>query len=143
MGIMETINQQQLKKGIPTFRPGDLVRVHAKITEGEKQRVQVFEGIVIKRKGGGVQETFTVRKMSYGVGVERIFPLHSPTIDKIEVKTRGKVRRAKLYYLRDLTGRSARIEQRKEDYGTAAVASEVAPELIAEAASVESSQDAK
>ncbi|PIR20666.1 MAG: 50S ribosomal protein L19 [Deltaproteobacteria bacterium CG11_big_fil_rev_8_21_14_0_20_47_16] len=136
MNIMEEISKQQLKKNIPTFRSGDLVRVHAKITEGEKQRIQIFEGIVIKRKGGDIHETFTVRKMSSGVGVERVFPLHSPMIDKIEVKTRGKVRRAKLYYLRELTGRSARIEQRKHDYGTAAVVAEVAPELISEAAAV-------
>jgi large subunit ribosomal protein L19 len=119
---MDTVNRQQLKKGIPTFRPGDVVRVHAKITEGEKQRIQIFEGVVIKRKGGGIQETFTVRKMSFGVGVERVFPVHSPMIDKIEVKNRGKVRRAKLYYLRDLSGRSARIAQSKEEYGTAAEA---------------------
>jgi len=132
MDIMETINAKQLKKSIPAFRPGDLVRVHAKITEGEKQRVQIFEGVVIKRKGGGIQETFTVRKMSYGVGVERVFPVHSPMIDKIEVKNRGKVRRAKLYYLRDLTGRSARIEQRKEEFGSADAAAEAAPEVIAQ-----------
>lgn len=121
MATMEQINSRQLKKNIPAFRTGDVVRVHAKITEGEKQRVQIFEGLVIKRKGGAIQETFTVRKISYGVGVERVFPVHSPMIDKIEVKTRGKVRRAKLYYLRDLSGRSARIAN-KDEFGTAAEA---------------------
>lgn len=131
MNIMETINKRQLKKSVPTFRPGDLVRVHAKITEGEKQRIQIFEGVVIKRKGGAIQETFTVRKMSYGVGVERVFPLHSPMIDKIEVKQRGTVRRAKLYYLRDLTGRSARITEKKGEYGTAAEALAVEENLVA------------
>lgn len=135
MSVMEAINKNQKKKDIPTFRPGDLVRVHAKITEGEKQRIQVFEGVVIKRKGGDIQETFTVRKVSCGVGVERIFPVHSPMIDKIEVKSRGKVRRAKLYYLRDLSGRSARIAEDRQEYGTAAVALEVEPAAPVEAAS--------
>lgn len=132
MNIMEAINKSQKKKGIPAFRPGDVVRVHARITEGEKQRIQVFEGVVIKRKGGDIQETFTVRKVSYGVGVERIFPVHSPMIDKIEVKSRGKVRRAKLYYLRDLSGRSARIAGDRQEYGTAAAA--LAVETVAPAA---------
>ncbi len=134
MNIIETVNKQQMKKKVPLFRPGDVVRVHAKITEGEKQRIQVFEGVVIKRKGGDIQETFTVRKVSYGVGVERIFPVHSPMIDKIEVRSRGKVRRAKLYYLRDLSGRSARISENRQEYGTAAAA--LAAEVV-ELASVE------
>ncbi len=120
MGLMENINKQQMKTDIPEFRPGDQVRVHAKITEGEKQRIQIFEGVVIKRKGGSIQEMFTVRKVSNGIGVERIFPLHSPMIEKIEVKQRGKVRRSKLYYLRDLSGRSARIEENKDHYVKAA-----------------------
>ncbi len=132
MNIIESVSQRQLKKNIPVFRPGDTVRVHAKITEGEKQRIQIFEGVVIKRKGGSIQEMFTVRKVSNGVGVERVFPLHSPMIDKIEVKTRGKVRRAKLYYLRDLSGRSARIAS-MDDYGTAAAALPVTnAEVVAE-----------
>lgn len=135
MNIMEEINKIQLKKDIPTFRPGDLVRVHAKITEGEKQRIQVFEGVVIKRKGGDIQETFTVRKVSYGIGVERIFPLHSPMIDKIEVKSRGKVRRAKLYYLRDLSGRSARITEDRQEYSNAAKAAGAVAVAPVEAAS--------
>lgn len=134
MNIMEEINKIQLKKDIPTFRPGDLVRVHAKITEGEKQRIQVFEGVVIKRKGGSIQETFTVRKVSYGIGVERIFPLHSPMIDKIEVKSRGKVRRAKLYYLRDLSGRSARITEDRQEYSKSAKAPVVVAVAPVEAA---------
>lgn len=135
MVTMDQINSRQLKKTVPAFRAGDVVRVHAKITEGEKQRIQIFEGLVIKRKGGAIQETFTVRKISYGIGVERVFPVHSPMIDKIEVRSRGKVRRAKLYYLRELSGRSARIEKTNE-YGTAAAALAVevaaAPVVVAE-----------
>jgi large subunit ribosomal protein L19 len=96
---------------LPSFRPGDTLRVHVKVIEGSRERIQVFEGVVIKRRGGGISETFTVRKMSYGVGVERTFPLHSPKIDKIEVARRGKVRRAKLYYLRGLHGKAARIQE--------------------------------
>jgi large subunit ribosomal protein L19 len=108
--IIDTIEAGQLKKDIPDFKVGDTVRVHAKIIEGDKERIQVFEGAVISRANGGNRATFTVRKISYGVGVERIFPLHSPRIDKIEVVTRGKVRRAKLYYLRELSGKAARIK---------------------------------
>ncbi|MEH7145135.1 50S ribosomal protein L19, partial [Priestia megaterium] len=102
---------EQLKTDLPTFRPGDTVRVHVNIVEGTRERVQVFEGVVIKRRGGGISETFTVRKISYGVGVERTFPLHTPKIAKIEVMRRGKVRRAKLYYLRELRGKAARIKE--------------------------------
>lgn len=105
---------RQLKKGLPGFRPGDTVRVHTKIKEGDKERIQIFEGVVIKRKGSTNRATFTVRKISYGVGVERIFPLHSPQIDRIEVRQKGRVRRAKLYYLRKLAGRAARITEKKE-----------------------------
>lgn len=140
MVTMEEINKRQLKKSVPEFRAGDVVRVHAKITEGEKQRIQIFEGLVIKRKGGSIQEMFTVRKMSNGVGVERIFPLHSPMIDKIEVRSRGKVRRAKLYYLRDLSGRSARIEEIKS-FGTAAAVT--AAENAAAPAVVSETEDSK
>ncbi|MDI1795091.1 50S ribosomal protein L19, partial [Staphylococcus aureus] len=96
---------------LPSFRPGDTLRVHVRIIEGTRERIQVFEGVVIKRRGGGVSETFTVRKISSGVGVERTFPLHTPKIEKIEVKRRGKVRRAKLYYLRSLRGKAARIQE--------------------------------
>ena len=108
------LEQAQIRSDIPSFRPGDTLRVHVKVTEGNRSRVQVFQGIVIRRQGGGVRETFTVRKISYGVGVERTFPVHTPAIDKIEVVTRGRVRRAKLYYLRDLRGKAARIRERRE-----------------------------
>jgi len=107
---IDAIEAGQLKTDIPDFKVGDTVRVHAKIIEGDKERIQVFEGAVISRANGGNRATFTVRKISYGVGVERIFPLHSPRIDKIEVVTRGRVRRAKLYYLRELSGKAARIK---------------------------------
>lgn len=103
--LIEEITKEQLRTDIPDFRPGDTVRVHVKVIEGSRERIQVFEGVVIKRRGGGISETFTVRKVSYGVGVERTFPLHTPKIAKIEVVRRGKVRRAKLYYLRNLRGK--------------------------------------
>jgi large subunit ribosomal protein L19 len=109
--IIESIEQQQLKEGQPAFRPGDNLRIHVRIVEGDKERIQLFEGVCIRRSGGSVRETFTVRKTSYGVGVERTFPLHSPRVDKIEVVSYGKVRRAKLYYLRELSGKAARIEE--------------------------------
>ncbi len=112
MGQIQKIGKEALRSDRPDFRPGDTVRVHVRITEGDKQRLQVFEGIVISRKRGGVSSTFTVRKMSYGVGVERIFPLHSPVVDKIEVRARGRVRRSRLFYLRDRTGKAARIRGR-------------------------------
>jgi len=110
MSILETLEMAQLRQDIPDFKAGDTVRVHVKVVEGNRERVQMFEGIVIARRGGGIRETFTVRRVSYGVGVERVFPLHSPRLDKIEVMRRGRVRRAKLYYLRNLTGKAARIE---------------------------------
>ena len=113
MNVIDELEKSQMRMDIPDFRSGDTVRVHFRITEGDKERIQVFEGVVIARKGGGSKETFTVRKVSYGVGVERILPLHSPQIDKIEVVRLGKVRRAKLYYLRDLRGKAARISERK------------------------------
>ena len=109
--IIDTIEQAQLKDNIPDFRPGDTVQVHVKVVEGTRERIQVFEGVVIRRKGGGIRETFTVRRVAYGVGVERTFPVHSPKVEKIEVKRHGKVRRAKLYYLRNLTGKAARIKE--------------------------------
>lgn len=111
MNIVQEITREQLRQDIPAFRPGDTLRVHVKVVEGSRERIQVFEGVVIKRRGGGISETFTVRKISYGVGVERTFPLHTPKIDKIEVTRRGKVRRAKLYYLRSLRGKAARIQE--------------------------------
>ena len=111
MNIIDGIEAGQLKDHQPQFRSGDTLRVHVRIIEGEKERIQVFEGVCIRRSGGGSRETFTVRKTSYGVGVERTFPLHSPRIDKIDVTARGKVRRAKLYYLRELSGKAARIQE--------------------------------
>ncbi|MDD9270262.1 50S ribosomal protein L19 [Paenibacillus sp. GCM10023248] len=111
MNLIQEITKEQLRTDIPSFRPGDTLKVHVKVIEGSRERIQLFEGVVIKRHGGGISETFTVRKISYGVGVERTFPLHSPRIEKIEVARRGKVRRAKLYYLRGLRGKAARIKE--------------------------------
>jgi large subunit ribosomal protein L19 len=111
--IIEAIEREQLQQNLPDFKPGDSVKVHVKVIEGEKERIQVFAGVVIRRSGGGIRSNFTVRKVSYGIGVERTFPLHSPRIDKIEVVTRGHVRRAKLYYLRGLSGKAARITAEK------------------------------
>ena len=113
VNIIETLENEQLRKDIPEFRPGDTVRVHVKVIEGKTERVQVFVGIVIAWKNAGVRETFTVRRISYGVGVERTFLVHSPRLEKIEVKRRGIVRRAKLFYLRGLSGKAARIKERK------------------------------
>jgi large subunit ribosomal protein L19 len=109
MTPIEAIEQEQLRTDIPKFRPGDTVNVHVKVVEGEKERLQVFRGVVIRMKGGSNRATFTVRKVSYGVGVERTFPTHSPRVDRIDVVSRGRVRRAKLYYLRALSGKAARI----------------------------------
>jgi large subunit ribosomal protein L19 len=108
---LSEVEKAQMRSGIPDFGPGDTVRVHVKVREGEKERIQVFEGMVIGRRGGGVRESFTVRKVSYSVGVERVFPLHSPSIARIEIVRHGRVRRAKLYYLRNLRGKAARIEE--------------------------------
>ena len=112
-GIMSKVEAAEMQREIPAFGPGDTVRVHVKVKEGDKERIQVFQGIVISRRGGGSRQMFTVRKVSGGVGVERMFPLYSPTIDRIEVERHGRVRRAKLYYLRDLRGKAARIEERR------------------------------
>ena len=109
--LIEDITKEQLRTDLPTFRPGDTLRLHVKVVEGNRERIQIFEGVVIKRRGGGISETFTVRKISYGVGVERTFPVHTPKIAKIEVVRYGKVRRAKLYYLRELRGKAARIKE--------------------------------
>ena len=114
MHILDNLDAASLRSDVPEFRAGDTVKVHVKVVEGSRSRVQVFQGIVIRRHGGGVGETFTVRKISFGVGVERTFPLHSPVIDKVEVASRGIVRRAKLYYLRDLRGKKARIRERRD-----------------------------
>ncbi|TSB46388.1 50S ribosomal protein L19 [Alkalicoccobacillus porphyridii] len=109
--IIQEITNEQLRTDHPDFRPGDTLTIHVKVVEGTRERIQLFEGVVIKRRGFGISETFTARKISYSVGVERTFPLHSPKIEKIEVKRRGKVRRAKLYYLRNLRGKAARIKE--------------------------------
>src|SRR6201993_5214244 len=108
------LEQAQIRSDIPAFRPGDTLRVHVRVTEGNRSRIQVFQGVAIRRQGGGARETFTVRKISYGVGVERTFPLHTPALETIEVVTRGQVRRAKLYYLRSLRGKAARIKEGRE-----------------------------
>lgn len=113
MDLIKTIEAEQRREGMPDFAPGDAVRVHVKVVEGERERIQVFEGVVLKRAGGGLTETFTVRKVSQGVGVERTFPLHSPRIDRIEVTRRGKVRQARLFYLRDRLGKAARIKEKR------------------------------
>jgi large subunit ribosomal protein L19 len=114
MKTLDVVDAASLRTDIPDFRPGDTVKVHVKVVEGNKSRIQVFQGVVIARSGAGVSETFAVRKISYGVGVERTFPVHTPIIEKIEVASRGDVRRAKLYYLRDLRGKAAKIRERRE-----------------------------
>ena len=113
MNTLDFVDQTSLRDDIPTFGAGDTVNVHVKVIEGSKERIQVFKGVVIRRQGGGIRETFTVRKESYGVGVERTFPVHSPNIDHIDIVTRGDVRRAKLYYLRELRGKKAKIKEKR------------------------------
>jgi large subunit ribosomal protein L19 len=113
MTPIEAIEQEQLRSDIPDFKPGDTVKVHVKIAEGDKERIQVFQGVVIRKSRGANRATFTVRKVSYGVGVERTFPLHSPRIERVDIATKGQVRRAKLYYLRELSGRAARVSAEK------------------------------
>ncbi len=114
MNRTDLIDQASLRSDVPDFAAGDTLKVHVRVVEGSKERVQMFQGVVIRRQGGGVQETFTVRKLSYGVGVERTFPVHSPIIEKIEVYTRGDVRRAKLYYLRDRVGKAAKVKEKRD-----------------------------
>ena len=123
MNIVQSLEKAQLKEGIPNFRVGDTIRVHAKVVEGDKERIQVFEGLVIGRQGSGAREIIRVRKLSYGVGVERLFPVHSPMIDKIELAKEGKVRRAKLYFLRELRGKAARIKEKERVFAAVAGAS--------------------
>ena len=144
MNKVDLIERTRLRKDIPPFRPGDQVKVHVKVREGGRERLQVFEGVVIARRGGGLRESFTVRKVSFGVGVERTFPIHAPAVAKLEVVRHGKVRRAKLYYLRELSGRRAKIEERRSriqewkpeadvpEEPPAAEASDVAPAEAAE-----------
>ena len=114
MNTLDALDAASLRDDIPTFRPGDSVKVHVRVIEGNRSRIQVFQGVVIRRQGGGIRETFTVRKVSFGVGVERTFPVHTPVLEKIEVLTRGDVRRAKLYYLRELRGKKAKIKEKRE-----------------------------
>jgi large subunit ribosomal protein L19 len=114
MNTLDTLDAESLRSDVPAFRPGDTLKVHVRVVEGSRSRIQVFQGVVIRRQGGGLRETFTVRKVSFGVGVERTFPVHTPVIDKIELVTRGDVRRAKLYYLRDLRGKAAKIKEKRE-----------------------------
>lgn len=114
MNTLDALDAESLRDDIPDFRPGDTLKVHVRVVEGSRERVQLFQGVVIRRQGGGIRETFTVRKVSFGVGVERTFPVHTPIIAKIEVVTRGDVRRAKLYYLRDLRGKAAKIKEKRD-----------------------------
>lgn len=114
MHLIRAVEEDHFKDNIPGFRPGDTVKVHVKVVEGSRERIQIFEGVVLRRRGGGLSETFTVRRVSYGVGVERTFPVHSPRIDKIEIARRGRVRRARLYYLRKLRGKAARIKELRQ-----------------------------
>ena len=114
MNTLDILDAQSLRSDVPDFRPGDTLKLHVRVIEGNKSRIQVFQGAVIRRSGGGARETFTVRKESYGVGVERTFPVHTPIIEKIEVLTRGDVRRAKLYYLRELRGKKAKIKEKRD-----------------------------
>jgi large subunit ribosomal protein L19 len=114
MNTLDALDADSLRNDIPEFRPGDTVKVHVRVVEGNRSRIQIFQGVVIRRQGGGIRETFTVRKVSFGVGVERTFPVHTPVVEKIEVVTRGDVRRAKLYYLRELRGKAAKIKEKRE-----------------------------
>jgi large subunit ribosomal protein L19 len=114
MNTLDALDADSLRDDIPGFRPGDTVKVHVRVVEGNRSRIQVFQGVVIRRQGGGIRETFTVRKVSFGVGVERTFPVHTPVVEKIEVVTRGDVRRAKLYYLRELRGKAAKIKEKRD-----------------------------
>lgn len=140
MNPTDVIEQPFLRTDLPDFRPGDTVKVHVRVVEGNRERVQVFQGVVIRRSGGGIRETFTVRKISFGVGVERTFPLHSPSIAKLELVQRGRVRRAKLYYLRDLRGKKARIRERRIDDAKLAAMEEAAAVAAAEAAEEEAEE---
>lgn len=132
MNVLDAVDAASLRSDIPTFRAGDELKVHVRVIEGSKSRLQVFQGIVIRRQGSGVRETFTVRKVSYGVGVERTFPVHTPVIEKIEVVRRGDVRRAKLYYLRDLRGKAAKIREKRSAADEVKIVSTPAPAVVEE-----------
>lgn len=134
MNLLDAVDTRSLRKDLPSFRPGDELKVHVKVIEGNKSRVQVFQGLVIARRGSGIRETFTVRKISYGVGVERVFPVHAPVIEKIELVRKGEVRRAKLYYLRDLRGKAAKIRERRGGEDLEVLYSEVAAESAVDSA---------
>ena len=133
MNVLDAVDAASLKKGIINFRSGDEIKVHVRVIEGAKSRIQVFQGVVIRRQGAGVRETFTIRKLSYGVGVERTFPVHTPVIEKFEMVRRGDVRRAKLYYLRDLRGKAAKIKERRGANNEFIVEDVIAPEAVVEA----------
>ena len=140
MNILDAVDAKSLRHDIPQFRAGDELKVHVRVIEGSKSRIQVFQGIVIRRQGDGVRETFTIRKVSYGVGVERTFPVHTPVIEKIELVKKGDVRRAKLYYLRDLRGKAAKIREKRdgiEGYGDGILSTPVAEVVVEEPAPVE------
>jgi large subunit ribosomal protein L19 len=145
--VIDSIERRQQRKGIPSFEPGDRVRVHFQVVEGSRRRTQVFEGIVLKRQGSGARETFTVRKQSFGVGVERTFPLHSPKIEKLEIAARGDVRRAKLYYLRGRIGKAARVAERRwgidEELISAPTAAEEPEAVDAEGATIDEAEAAE
>jgi large subunit ribosomal protein L19 len=126
MNKTDLVDQPYLREDLPEFRPGDTVKVHVRVVEGNRERIQVFQGVVIRRQGGGLHETFTARKISFGVGVERTFPVHSPSIAKVEIVSRGRVRRAKLYYLRERRGKKARIKERRDEAAEAAEAARLA-----------------
>lgn len=138
MNVLDALDAASLRKDIPQFRAGDELKIHVRVIEGNKSRLQVFQGIVIRRQGDGVRETFTIRKVSYGVGVERTFPVHTPVIEKIELVKKGDVRRAKLYYLRDLRGKAAKIKEKRdgiEGYGDGITSTpDLTPEVVAETA---------
>lgn len=140
MNVLDALDAASLRKDIPQFRAGDELKIHVRVIEGNKSRLQVFQGIVIRRQGDGLRETFTIRKVSYGVGVERTFPVHTPVIEKIELLKKGDVRRAKLYYLRDLRGKAAKIKEKRdgiEGYGDGITSTpDLAPEVVAEVAAV-------
>ena len=138
MNILDAVDAASLRKDIPQFRAGDELKIHVRVIEGSKSRLQVFQGVVIRRQGDGVRETFTIRKVSYGVGVERTFPVHTPVIEKIELVKKGEVRRAKLYYLRDLRGKAAKIREKRdgiEGYGDGILSTPVPAPVIEEAVS--------
>ena len=141
MNTIDLVENPRLRDDLPEFRPGDTVKVHVRVVEGNRERIQVFQGVVIRRQGGGLRETFTVRKISFGVGVERTFPVHSLSIGKLEVVQKGKVRRAKLYYLRELRGKRARIRERREIQGASPQGAPAEP--VAPSASGESETEAE